>query len=92
MVPSPRVTAYVPCFNGASYLPDTISAILNQTRPPDEILIIDDGSTHNTAAVASKYPVRVIRHAKNKDLAAARNTALARAFFFESLFFSFRLA
>ena len=50
-------------------------------RPTDEILIIDDGSTHNTAAVASKYPVRVIRRAKNKGLAAARNTALANADF-----------
>jgi len=74
-----RVTAYIPCFNGARYLPATITAILGQTQPPDELLIIDDGSTDNSSEVASRYPVRIIRHEKNKGLAAARNTALANA-------------
>ncbi len=74
-----KVTAYIPCFNGASFLPGTISAILNQTHPPDELLIIDDGSTDNTAEMATRYPVRVISHEKNKGLAAARNTAIANA-------------
>src|SRR6516165_3866567 len=76
-----RVTAYIPCFNGARYLPATITAILGQTQPPDELLIIDDGSTDNSSEVASRYPVRIIRHEKNKGLAAARNTALANAKF-----------
>ncbi len=79
MTPSPNVTAYIPCFNGAAYLSDTISAILNQSRPPDELLIIDDGSTDDTAEIAAKYPVRIIRHQQNQGLAAARNTALANA-------------
>jgi GT2 family glycosyltransferase len=74
-----RVTAYIPCFNGARYLPDTIAAILGQTRPPDELLIIDDGSTDDSTEVASRYPVRIIRHEKNRGLAAARNTALTNA-------------
>jgi len=73
------VTAYIPCYNGEKYLPDTINAILRQTRPPDEVLIIDDGSTDNSAEVASRFPVRVIRHAGNQGLAAARNTALSHA-------------
>jgi GT2 family glycosyltransferase len=73
------VTAYIPCYNGARYLPDTIAAILRQTRSPDELLIIDDGSTDDSAGVASRYPVRIIRHEKNKGLAAARNTALSHA-------------
>ena len=76
-----KVTAYIPCFNGANYLPATITAILQQTRPPDELLVIDDGSTDNSVAVAEKYPVRVIRHEKNQGLAVARNTALANARF-----------
>jgi GT2 family glycosyltransferase len=76
-----RVTAYIPCFNGANYLPNTIAAILNQTHPPDELLIIDDGSTDNSIEVASRYPVRVVRHERNKGLAAARNTALENARF-----------
>ena len=73
------VTAYIPCFNGAKYLPQTIPAILEQTRPPDELLIIDDGSTDNSVEIASRYPVRVVRHEKNQGLAAARNSALSSA-------------
>lgn len=74
-----KITAYIPCFNGAAYLPDTISAVLNQSRPPDELLVIDDGSTDNTFQIASKYPVRIIRHPQNQGLSAARNTAIANA-------------
>lgn len=73
------VTAYIPCFNGARYLSQSIPAILNQTCPPDEILIIDDGSTDDSVEVASRYPVRIVRHEKNQGLAVARNTALANA-------------
>jgi glycosyltransferase involved in cell wall biosynthesis len=74
-----KITAYIPCFNGGPYLADTISSILHQTRPPDELLVIDDGSTDNTSEIAARFPVKLIRHDKNKGLAAARNTALANA-------------
>ena len=54
----------------------SIKAILGQTRPPDEIIVVDDGSTDSTSAVASKYPVRIIRHETNRGLSAARNTGV----------------
>lgn len=73
------VTAYIPCFNGAKFLSQTIPAILEQTRPPDELLVIDDGSTDNGVEIASRYPVRVACQEKKPGLAAARNTALVRA-------------
>jgi glycosyltransferase involved in cell wall biosynthesis len=73
------VTAYIPCFQGARYLPDTITAILRQTRRPDELLVVDDGSTDSTSQVASKYPVQIIRHERNKGLPADSKTALAQA-------------
>ena len=76
-----KVSAYIPCFNGARYLSQTITAIMRQTRPPDELLIIDDGSTDDSIAIAQQFPVRVIRHQQNSGLAAARNTALANAQF-----------
>lgn len=76
-----NVTAYIPCFNGARYLSQTIDAILRQTRPPDELLVIDDGSTDDSVATAQKFPVRVIHHKENSGLAVARNTALANARF-----------
>src|SRR5258706_14655857 len=76
-----KLSVYIPCYNAASYLERALTGLLNQTRPPDEILIIDDGSTDNTAEVASRFPVKVIRHPKNKGLASARNTAFANASF-----------
>lgn len=74
-----KISAYIPCYNAAAYLEPTIQALLNQTRPPDELLIIDDGSTDRTVEIASRYPVRVIRHESNRGLAAGRNTAFANA-------------
>jgi glycosyltransferase involved in cell wall biosynthesis len=86
-----KITAYIPAYNVAKYLGPTIESLLNQTLPPQELLLIDDGSTDRTLQVAEAYtdpdatknphqvPVRIIRHEKNKGLAAARNTAFAHA-------------
>ncbi len=70
-----RVTAYIPCFNGDRYLEPTLCAVLGQTRSPDQILVIDDGSTDQTVAIAGRQGVRVISHVHNRGIAAARNTA-----------------
>src|SRR5260221_12164046 len=76
-----KLSVDIPSHTAASYLLRALTVLLNQTRPPDEILIIDDGSTDNTAEGASRFPVKVIRHPKNKGLASARNTAFANASF-----------
>lgn len=74
------VTLYIPCYNGEAYIADCIESALAQFRKPDEILVVDDGSTDRTAEIARRYDnVRVIRHERNRGLAAARNTALAAA-------------
>jgi glycosyltransferase involved in cell wall biosynthesis len=74
-----QVTAYLPCYNVARYLAATIEGLLRQTHAPAEILIVDDGCTDDTIAVARRYPVRVVSHEVNRGLAAARNTALQAA-------------
>jgi GT2 family glycosyltransferase len=73
------LTVYIPCFNVETYIESSIRGLLSQTRPPDEILVIDDGSTDRSVEIASRFPVRVIRHERNCGLAAARNTAFANA-------------
>lgn len=73
------LSVYIPCFNVEKYIETSIECLLKQTRPPDEILVIDDGSTDRRVELASRYPVRIIRHDRNRGLAAARNTAFANA-------------
>jgi glycosyltransferase involved in cell wall biosynthesis len=75
-----KVTAYIPVYNGAEFVGPNIEGLLAQTHPFDEILVIDDGSTDGTGEIAAGYKgVTVIRHPKNKGVAAGRNTALRAA-------------
>lgn len=73
------VTFYVPAYNAGRYLPEVIPGILAQTVQPQRILIIDDGSTDDTAEIASRYPVELVRQPQNMGLAAGRNRAIEMA-------------
>ncbi|MBW4472823.1 MAG: glycosyltransferase [Stenomitos rutilans HA7619-LM2] len=75
----PKISLYIPCYNVEAYIASCIEGVLKQTYPVDEILLIDDGCRDRTLDIASRYPVRVIRHEVNKGLAAARNTAFHHA-------------
>ncbi len=76
------VSVYIPCYNAEKFLDRVIPALMAQTHPITEVLIIDDGSIDATVAVArryentTKYPIRVIQHDGNKGLGAARNTGV----------------
>jgi len=74
--PDQPVTVYVPCYNASAYVDGVIQAILAQSYPLAELLIVDDGSTDETVERAAKYPVRIVKHAANQGLSQARNTAL----------------
>src|ERR1700722_9303161 len=66
----------IPTFNHAHFLTDAIMSVLAQTRPADEIIVVDDGSTDDPATVVAKFQkVRLIRR-DNGGLSAARNTGL----------------
>ena len=70
------VSAIIPCYNQAHFLGEAIASVLRQTYAHYEIIVVDDGSTDDTANVAARHPgVRCIRK-KNGGLAAARNTGL----------------
>jgi glycosyltransferase involved in cell wall biosynthesis len=77
---SSRVTVIIPTFNRAAWLPETVRSVLSQIVAPLEILIVDDGSTDDTAAVCGQFPepVRYIRQ-DNAGVGAARNRGAAEA-------------
>jgi glycosyltransferase involved in cell wall biosynthesis len=71
-----KVACYIPCFNARKTIGPCLEAVLAQTYPVSEVVVVDDGSTDGTADEALKFKVRVIRHAKNEGLARARNSAI----------------
>src|SRR5688572_25029067 len=74
------ISVVVPCFNRAYCLGKAIESALAQHTTPREVIIVDDGSTDGSAAVAGNYgeQVRVIR-TTNRGPAAARNIGLQQA-------------
>ncbi|MGO8688254.1 MAG: glycosyltransferase [Thermoguttaceae bacterium] len=76
----PRVTVVIPCFNAARFLRATLESALNQSHAPIEVLVIDDGSTDQSAAIAASYgpPVRVISQT-NQGESIARNRGIEEA-------------
>lgn len=74
-----RVTAAIPAYNCERYLTDALQSVLDQSRPPDEILVVDDGSTDSTPSIARNFSnVRYIRKHNEGD-ASARNRAIDEA-------------
>lgn len=73
------ITAGIHVYNGAAHLPETLASIRQQTRPVDDVLVVDDGSTDGSGDIAEALGARVIRHATNRGVAAASNTGVAEA-------------
>ena len=74
-----RISVIVCAHNEARYLPACLHSLLAQTRPPDEILVIDNASTDQTATVAWQVPgVRVVDEPR-KGLPRARETGRQHA-------------
>lgn len=71
------VAVIIPAFNAGRFLGPALDSVFVQSRPPEEILVIDDGSSDDTVAIAARYPVRLLRHDRNRGPSAARNTAVA---------------
>ncbi len=75
-----KVSALIPAYNCEATIRTTLDSVLAQTRQPDEILVMNDGSTDNTASILESYKPRItIFRQPNKGLAVARNELVARA-------------
>ena len=77
---APSVSCVIPVWNGEAYLAAALDSIVAQSRPPHEIIVVDDGSTDGSAAAAERHAgrVRVVRQ-PHRGIAAARNCGIAQA-------------
>jgi glycosyltransferase involved in cell wall biosynthesis len=69
----PSISVLMPVYNGQSFLQESIESILNQTFPDFEFIIVDDGSTDDSAGIIQKYMqrdsrIRLIRNPRNQGL------------------------
>lgn len=73
-----QVTVVIPTWNGRALLPACLDALLRQTRPPAEIVVVDNGSEDGTAELlCSAYPeVRVVSFPRNRGFASAANAGI----------------
>ena len=78
LVNRPGVTVVIPCFNQARFLPAAVASVRRQHYQPVECIVVNDGSTDDTATVVSQLGVRVLEQS-NSGLAEARNAGLAAA-------------
>lgn len=69
------VSVIIPVKNGENYIKEAIDSIKNQYRAT-QIIVVDDGSTDNTAEIAKSLGCIVIKHKHNKGQVVAKNTAL----------------
>lgn len=71
------VTVVVPTFNRARYLGECLDSLLDQTVPPSQIIVVDDGSTDDTPSVVAQFGDRITYLRKhNAGKSAALNYAL----------------
>lgn len=75
-----ETSVVIPAYNAERTLARAVESVLNQTRLPLEVIVVDDGSTDNTPEVAGgfRHPVRCIRQ-DNSGASAARNRGIQAA-------------
>jgi lipopolysaccharide/colanic/teichoic acid biosynthesis glycosyltransferase/glycosyltransferase involved in cell wall biosynthesis len=75
-----KVSVVVPAYNAAGVITSCIMALQEQESSlPFEIIVVDDGSSDNTAELAEESGVQVIRHTEKRGAAAARNSGISAA-------------
>jgi GT2 family glycosyltransferase len=74
----PRVSVVVCVYNGAATIADCLEGLAQLDYPDYEVIVVDDGSADDTAAIAARFPFRLIRQ-PNRGLSHARNAGLEAA-------------
>lgn len=71
------VSVVIPAFNAERFIREAIESVLAQTHPPSEVVVVDDGSVDDTAAVAAAFPGVVVQTIPRSGVSVARNLGVA---------------
>jgi glycosyltransferase involved in cell wall biosynthesis len=75
-----RISTIIPAYNADRYVGATLNSVLSQTLPPDEVIVVDDGSTDGTLDVLRHYATQIrIIQLEHSGAARALNAAVAAA-------------
>lgn len=75
------ITLFIPAYNAAAWIRDTLNSVFSQTWSDFEVLVVDDCSTDNTAEIVESFQhprLTLVRNAQNLGVARTRNVALNR--------------
>ncbi|MDO9489261.1 MAG: glycosyltransferase family 2 protein [Sphingomonadaceae bacterium] len=77
----PPISVVMPAYNAAATIARALDSIAAQTRPPAEVIVVDDASGDATAAIAEAHPLRprILRHPANRGGAAALHSGVEAA-------------
>lgn len=77
----PLISVIIPAYNQGRFLGDAVRSVLNQTYASLEVIVVDDGSTDDTADVARSFKDRRLCYVyqDNRGLSGARNTGIRQA-------------
>jgi GT2 family glycosyltransferase len=73
------ISVIIPAYNAGGTIGHCLEGVLKQGCRVSEVIVVDDGSTDNTAKIAEKYKCRVVRSNRNLGVAGARNIGLKEA-------------
>lgn len=73
-----QISVIIPAYNAEAFLETTLNSVFNQTLIPFEVIVIDDGSTDNTASIAKNFDVKYA-YQKNQGTAGALNHGISLA-------------
>jgi len=80
MTNNPLISVIIPVYNGDKYLAEAIESVLNQSYQPLDVIVLDDGSTDNSAEVAKRY-LQSLKYfyQPNGGLASALNYGISKS-------------